>query len=143
MSLPLYDGKRSDGRTFCGPWCVMSITGRPYEEVRAAINDYRGRRPTQAVKGTHANELRAALWKFGYTESEIARFRGDERPTLAAWLRSGKRRPDLYYLITVSNHWVLVAGNRLTDTYSGGPVLLRDAPWRRALVSRVIAVRKR
>lgn len=146
MTLPLYTvEKRTPGRVYCGPFCVMSITGLPHETIRAAINARRGRPYNKPVMGTHEQELRESLFDLGWFAWTCYEYGRNEGPTLASWLRltHGKREMTAYYLIQLSHHWVLVAGMRFVDTYSKHPVSLSDAPWRRAKVKSVLAVAKR
>lgn len=58
-------------------------------------------------------------------------------PTLAQWMRS-KRNPDVFYIVELSGHWVLVRGRKFIDTATKGEwVFLRSAPHRRKRVKNV------
>lgn len=60
-------------------------------------------------------------------------------PTLAEWMRS-KRDPDAFYIVNVTNHYVLVRGRKFIDNHSKEWVFLRSAPHRRKRVAHVFKV---
>lgn len=74
------------------------------------------------------------VWGAPYTPIKLA------GPTLAEWMRS-KRDPDAYYVVGLSDHWVLVKGRKFIDTFTKGQwVFLRSAPHRRKRVRSVFRV---
>ena len=120
------------------------------------------------VKGTYPGEVRKVLASFGYRMSPVVlpsvesapkplspaqqvffsprrRLRsGLTTPTLATFLR--KRTPEqrkAIMLIDVSNHWVVVEGRRLADTFTkGAPVTIGKAPHRRKRVRSAYVIQK-
>lgn len=143
MSLPLYAvEKEGRGRIYCGPFCMVAVTGEPYPKVRAAINASRGREHNAPVMGTGAHTLRDAFHQLGWRMWNTHEYGKNEGPTLAAWLKSGLRDKAHYCLVELTHHWVLIAGTRFVDTHTKQPVALSEAPWRRARVHRAFAVYK-
>lgn len=137
----------SNGKAWCGPTVVASITGRDIARVKALIKKRRG--DNDAVKGTYWSDLAYALAHYGYRRREklypktgkAAKGWGrQDLPTLAQWLRE-KRDPDAYYILDVGRHWVVVHGRKLCDTYTKGkPVFTGSAPHRRRRVREVHVV---
>lgn len=99
-------------RTWCGPWVLMAITGRPLEDIRAVLNLRRGRAATEAVKGTGTYEMTNALTRFGW---RAERQSVDYKTSFAATLR--KRTSEQMaevWLVCAGNHWHLVKGRKVT-----------------------------
>lgn len=112
------------------------------------------------IKGTSTGSVKTALASFGYQMRTVilpeietdpkplslaqqvlfsprrGKRPGLNTPTLATFLR--KRTPDqrkATMLLNVSNHWVVVEGRRLADTFTKGvPVTIGKAPHRRKRV---------
>jgi hypothetical protein len=148
----LHEARNDTGRiAFCGPIVLSAITGYSVstveEEIRAVRNLSPGARPI--VKGTHAEEVAAALAHFGYgmtlKESYMARPR-KERPTLWSWMQK-PRNAWAHYILAIhrgkEGHWVLIKGVKLCDTYSDGRwQFVCDGPHKGARIMEVFEVRK-
>ena len=79
-------------RSYCGPWALMAITGRPYADIRARINRVRFRPPNSPVRGTYPSELADVLRGMRYRVSDHFSSLPGHAPTLAALLRGRTSR---------------------------------------------------
>jgi hypothetical protein len=131
----------SNGKAWCGPTVVASITGRDVARIKTLIKKRRG--SNDAVKGTAWFELRHVLAYYGYQEDARHTILKPDRPTLAQWLRR-ERDMTAYYILDVGCHWVVVHGRKFCDTFTGGkPVFIRKAPHRRKRVREVYKIVRR
>lgn len=142
----LYDAVNvGDQKSWCGPTVVAAITGLTVPAVKARIKKYRGH--NGAVMGTSSHELRVALGSVGYHMFAVGNWKGEDRPTLAQWLKEPAYRlghPEDAYVLDVGYHWVVVKGRWFCDTYTKGvPVRATKAPHRRKRVREVYRVFKR
>jgi hypothetical protein len=136
---------------FCGPVVLSAITGysigKVEDEIRRFRNLAEGQRPV--IKGTHAEEVVAALAHFGYGMQLIASFLNrprKERPTLWSWMQK-PRSAWSHYILAIhkgkEGHWVLIKGVKLCDTFSDGRwQFVCDGPHRGARIMEVYAVKK-
>jgi hypothetical protein len=144
--MALHEAHNSETtKSWCGPTVVSSITGRDVARVKDLIRDRRGYKwlGKEAVKGTTWNDIHHALKHYGYRLDSQSAFFDKERPTLAGWLRmtSKTRKPDAYYVVNLTDHWVVIHGRKFCDSLTKGkPVFLRSAPGRRKRVERVYVV---
>ena len=122
------------GNRFCGPAAISTITGISTDDASRIIRHITGRRQ---VTWTSTHEVHQAMQWRGYRIVE-KRMDGDN-PTLARWLRERQNRRATY-LINVTNHWVVVRGNKFVDSKHRDPVNTRQAKGRRARVKRVYTV---
>lgn len=131
---------------FCGPAALALITGRPVDEVVAAVKAYRRRvAPGKGlrVKGMSNPELLSVLADFGIesirmpTMDDDYRLRG-LRPTLARWLRENKlarlRHANWPFLVNITGHYIVVFGRKIYDNAHPEGVWLRQYHRRRARV---------
>ena len=136
---------------FCGPVVLSAITGYSIGKVEDEIRRFRNPTDCQrpAVKGTHAQEVAAALAHFGYTmefkESFMQRSR-KERPSLWTWMQK-PRNAWVHYIVAVhkgkEGHWVLIKGVKLCDTYSEGRwQFVCDGPHKGCRIMEVFEVRR-
>lgn len=126
-----------DGRFYCGPAAIASFTGlHPKEEVRAAINEVRGRKATQGVIGMHGHEVVATLKLLGYQAEEIAI---GSKPTL---LQFHKNNPNFQGIVNVTRHYIALARDRVQDNQSGGIYNLTRFSGQRKRVKSIIKVWK-
>lgn len=136
---------------FCGPYVLSAITGYPISRIEEIIRDHRevpeGARG--AVKGTTADDVAAALARFGYrldlTQSYMHLAR-KERPTLWTWMQR-PRNAWTHYVLAVhkgkEGHWILIKGVKLCDTFTEGRwTFVCDGPHRGARIMEVFEVRK-
>ena len=140
-------GKRtpSGGSIYCGPTAIMAITGRDYPEVRAVANQFRGMKPTMAIRGLSTSNLKAVLYHFGYMAIPVPK-RDDfdyKGKTIARFLR--ERPDDLRnecLILCTRDHFVVVKGRKFMDNYTQQPVWTSKAPHRRARVKLFMIVKK-
>jgi len=126
---------------YCGPAALCAITHNPYEDVRTAINQYRGRKLTTGVLGLSSVELRGAMRILDVNHSQTKYPMDNPKtgrpPTLAAFLKNRKddemTRP---LVIQLTGHYVVVKGRKFIDNHTIEPVFIRKAPHRRRRVVR-------
>ncbi len=136
---------------FCGPFVLSAITGYSVSRIEAEILSFRAV-PTNAkeiVRGTNAEEVGAALARYGYrmdlkeTYMNVPR---KERPNVWAWMQK-PRNAWAHYILAVhkgkEGHWILIKGVKLCDTYSLGKwQFVCDGPHKGARIMEVFEVRK-
>ena len=136
---------------FCGPVVLSAITGYSIGKVEDEIRRFRNLAEWQrpVVKGTHAEEVAAALAHFGYGMQLVANFLNrprKERPTLWSWMQK-PRNAWAHYILAIhkgkEGHWVLIKGVKLCDTFSDGRwQFVCDGPHRGARIMEVYEVKK-
>ena len=156
LTSDLNEAINDTGRiAFCGPVVLSAITGYSVGKVEDEIRRFRNptgnvtdwQRPV--VKGTHAEEVVAALAHFGYGMQLIASFLNrprKERPTLWSWMQK-PRNAWAHYILAIhkgkEGHWVLIKGVKLCDTFSDGRwQFVCDGPHRGARIMEVYEVKK-
>jgi hypothetical protein len=152
LTSSLNDARNDTGRiAFCGPIVLSAITGYSVSRVEDEIRCFRevapGRRPV--VKGTHAEEVAAALAHFGYTmelKESFMHLPRKERPSVWTWMQK-PRNAWVHYILAIhkgkEGHWVLIKGVKLCDTYSEGRwQFVCDGPHKGARIMEVFEVRK-
>jgi hypothetical protein len=140
----LYEAVNSgDGKSWCGPTVVASITGRDVLWVKRMIKERR--QNNGAVKGTHWYELAYALEATGralYRSQDYQHLKVKDRPTFSQWRRKYRVDRSATYIVGVTGHWVVVQGRWFCDTYSKGKVIrLVDAPHQRRRVTYAFLVK--
>jgi hypothetical protein len=153
LSSSLHEANNDTGRVaFCGPIVVSAITGysvtKVETEVRAFRNVAEGRRPI--VKGTHPEEVAAALAHFGYgmqLKESYMHLPRKERPSLWGNWMQRQRNPWIHYVLALhvgkQGHWVVIKGVKVCDTYSDGTwQFVCDWPHRSKRIMEVYEVRK-
>lgn len=150
-------------QTWCGPSAVSSITGRSAECTAAWVNDYRRRPLHHLVYGSQAYELAHALRALGYAlipRYVLSNKRSGpavgNRPvvyvpppglTLAKFSRvRGKDVFELLprsslYLVNITDHWLVLQGNKVVCSAQTKGVTIGKARKRRARVKKVWEVR--
>lgn len=117
---------------YCGPTAVAAITGISTDEAARLMREWSGRR---AIKGAGLGELAAALRARGCNVTgsglQFAHLEAMERPTLAAWLKTGSRPLDRHVVVVYRNHYGVLLGRRYLCAQSGGATSLADIPGRR------------
>lgn len=122
--------RNANDNTFCGPAALSLITGKPVSECTAALRAATGRR---AIFGVAYREMMAVLPMLGYIAAPIPI--GDKPPTLAALLRKLKdRRPEDVYLLSVTDHYLVLRGRKIYDNRNPEGVFVRQYPHRRVRV---------
>lgn len=134
------------GRLWCGPAAVAAVTGAPTSRIHAIIAAERathGFRRGEGIKGTWPNELRLAMFALGYRciWHAGANVAGTPRPTFAQFRRA--RAPELRdaaLVVSLTGHFVALAGNRLVDNRYRDPIMASDYPHQRTRVEGAYAV---
>jgi hypothetical protein len=152
LTSSLNDARNDTGRmAFCGPIVLSAITGYSVSKVEDEIRAFRdiaaGRKPV--VKGTHAEEVAAALLHFGYgmeLKESYMHLDRKARPSVWTWMQK-PRNAWVHYILAIhkgkEGHWVLIKGVKLCDTYSEGRwQFVCDGPHKGARIMEVFEVRK-
>ncbi len=152
LTSSLNDARNDTGRiAFCGPIVLSAITGYSVSKVEDEIRSFRelapGRKPV--VKGTHAEEVAAALAHFGYSmelKESFMHLPRKQRPSVWTWMQK-PRNAWVHYILAIhkgkEGHWVLIKGVKLCDTYSEGRwQFVCDGPHKGARIMEVFEVRK-
>ena len=136
---------------FCGPYVLSAITGYPISSVEDEIRAYReipeGRRPI--VKGTYAEEVAAALARFGYRmdlKESYLHLERKKRPSVWTWMQK-PRSAWSHYILAIhrgkDGHWILIKGVKGCDTYSLGKwQFVVDGPHKGCKIMEIFEVRK-
>ncbi len=137
--------KDTPRHTFCGPYAVSAITGKPVEDIEDTLNRRRGKMSGTKIVTTYNTELRLTMCSLGFRATLIYNNMGPSRksPTLAKWLRE-RCGPETTatYLVLVTGHWIAVKGRKMVDTWTKKPIFIGKAPHRRKRVQVVIVVDK-
>jgi len=152
LTCNLNEAINDTGRiAFCGPVVLSAITGYSIGRVEDEIRRVRGAADAgpRVVKGTHAEEVAAALAHFGYGMQLVASFLNrprKERPTLWSWMQK-PRNAWAHYILAIhkgkEGHWVLIKGVKLCDTFSDGRwQFVCDGPHRGSRIMEVYEVKK-
>lgn len=159
MSLALKTVKNdTKSRGYCGPVVVCAITGKPLSKVLHVIRWVRFgkwfRTKAPPIKGIYSWEVSRTLVYFGYLaipvawpgvwgRDEMMRPTTLKYPTFAQWLKGRDKKA--CYLLNIGNHWVLVKGYSMCDTFTHGvPMKLsQNHLHRRRRVKDVYIIEKR
>jgi hypothetical protein len=129
--------KRKKGRWFCGPYAIGVVTGRGFEDVRAAVNERRNRPANTGVCYMYDYEIDAALGYLGYGMNKV--FAGGvkkNRVTLKKWLERPRNEGHVY-IVVLTSHFVVVTDDWLIDNHTTGKVDIHFAPHLRSKVKAV------
>lgn len=136
---------------FCGPYVLSAITGYPISSVEDEIRAYReipeGSR--SIIKGTYAEEVAAALARFGYRmdlKESFLHLERKKRPSVWTWMQK-PRNAWAHYVLAIhrgkEGHWILIKGVKCCDTYSLGKwQFVVDGPHKGCRIMEIFEVRK-
>jgi hypothetical protein len=152
LTPSLNEARNDTGRiAFCGPIVLSAITGYSVSKVEDEIRAFRQVAPERKpiVKGTHAEEVAAALAHFGYSmalKESFMHLERKQRPSVWTWMQK-PRSAWVHYILAIhkgkEGHWVLIKGVKLCDTYSEGRwQFVCDGPHKGARIMEVFEVRK-
>jgi hypothetical protein len=125
------------GRCWCGPAALSIITGRDYDDVRFTLRAVSHRK---RIMGVSVREMKEAFVAMGYEVEDADRYLSFERPTLAQWYRRTKPEPGKVYLLTLTNHYVVISGRKIADNLNPGSVFFGKYAKKRQRVRRVMLV---
>jgi hypothetical protein len=152
VTSSLNDVNNDTGRiAFCGPFVLSAITGVAVSRIEEEIRSLRGPETNakSIVKGTSAEEVAAALARYGYrmelTQSWMHLAR-KERPSVWSWMQR-PRNAWSHYILAIhkgkEGHWILIKGVKSCDTYSEGRwQFVCDGPHKGARIMEVFEVKK-
>lgn len=148
----LNSARNDTGRVaFCGPTVISAVTGFSVSKIEEVIRANRNMSPEtkSIVVGTYANEVEEALSAFGYEMKLVESFMHLERkarPTFWQWMQRPRNAWASYILAIHTkkdDHWILVKGVKICDTYTGGEwTFVVDGPHRSSRIMEVFEVRK-
>jgi hypothetical protein len=152
LTSSLSEARNDTGRiAFCGPIVLSAITGYSVSKVESEIRAVRALSSASEaiIKGTHAEEVAAALAHFGYgmqLKESYLHLARKQRPSLWTWMQK-PRNAWVHYILAVhkgkDGHWVLIKGVKLCDTYSEGRwQFVCDGPHKGCRIMEVFEVRK-
>jgi len=149
-------GLRDDlGRKmYCGRFALISATGESCDQVTALINKHRKAPAHKHVASSTYYELRYTLKKLGYNQTgellwsrplvktDGHNYRKPSVPTFTQWIKKEQHSRTDTYIVLITDHWIVVKGDWLTDTFNRTPVDLSSSknPYARKRVQAVIRI---
>lgn len=112
---------------YCGPFALSTTTGASVEDVLRVVNGLRDQRPDKAVGTMWASEVRRALKDLGHKFTWDYWSRNDDLLTFTQWRKSEQVR-GATYLLLITDHFIVVKGDWLTDTQHSQPHDLSRKP---------------
>lgn len=129
----------NQSKLWCGPAAIAAITGQPTSVITQMIRGVNGK---TKVTGTSNAELLAVMRRLGYARIECLEL-ARERMTLARFAKLHRKMfAGRATVVNVTDHYVVLAGRRFVDSSRRDPVLISDAPYRRAIVKRAWSFEK-
>lgn len=142
LKLHIPKQREAGKRWYCGPFAIGAITGEGFTRVRSVSNDVAGRPLNQGICGMSEWNMCKALQELGYwTQLHYKSAYGDDyrkQITFKEWLR--RDRDDSFYLVVLTDHYVVVKGDQFIDNHSKHIVGVNYAPWQRKRVLEVYRV---
>ena len=130
-------------KTACGPYALSALTGIEPAKIEQLVNQHRDAKPNARVWAMRPDECAKVLKRLGYTVSKHVTESGynySMQPTLAQWMKGRNRSAT--YLVLVTNHFILIKGTKLIDTYTRKPVACYKAPHRRKRVKAIYQIQE-
>ncbi len=152
VTSSLHDVNNDTGRiAYCGPFVLSAITGYSVSKIEEEIQSFRAV-PTNAksvIRGTNAEEVGAALTRYGYRmdlKETYMHLERKGRPSVWTWMQK-PRNAWSHYILAIhkgkEGHWILIKGVKLCDTYSMGKwQFVCDGPHKGARIMEVFEVKK-
>lgn len=124
---------------FCGPAAIAALTGVHVDDAARVLRNVSGKR---AIMGIDARHMLAALKKLGHEPHTLLPVTTGKRPTLTQALAGvlRDRKPDEAFLVTITDHYVVIKGRRLWDNKHPEGIWLGECPYRRKRVRAIWAV---
>ena len=152
VTSSLNNVRNDTGRVaFCGPFVLSAITGYPVSRIEEEIRAFRApdTNAKSMVKGTSADEVAAALARFGYRmdlSESFMHLARKERPSVWAWMQK-PRNAWTHHVLAIhkgkEGHWILIKGVKCCDTYSEGRwQFVCDGPHKGARIMEIFEVRR-
>ena len=117
--------KIEEVRVYCGPAALMAVTGKRLPEVRAVVNELRGRKPTQGIIGMKTVEMDRSLEALGlsFRTEEI----GPNPPTLKAFVENIPQ--DVPHIINITGHYVTYYDGTIIDNHYRFGTTIDECRW--------------
>ena len=129
-------------RWYCGPHAFAVITGNDFETTRWKLNTENGRAPTAGIRGYPTHNLCLALKREGYRVSkQFFKPRPGSRVKFKEWIKNYHPDTDAFYLLELTQHFVVVKGGLFIDNHSGHAVSTVLCPHLQKNVKQVFEVR--
>lgn len=150
--INLHALKPIDGqKMYCGPTIISALSGKTYQESLNFIKHIVGPERSREIKWMTFDELHLCISKLGfsaYAEPLIGKDDANNPPTLRQWIRNrdyiGKEMGDDpekdTWVLHVTDHFVLVQGDKFLDNHTKAPVPIEKAPGRLKFVRNIIKV---
>tara|TARA_R110000824_G_scaffold247940_3_gene437031 strand:+ start:3934 stop:4686 length:753 start_codon:yes stop_codon:yes gene_type:complete len=111
-----------DQNTYCGPAAISTLCDITSEDAALHILSVRGARGTvKSVVGCWTGDVVKVLKRFSLATSRC--YTSEKLPTLRQWIlgKADFHQPDreATYLVTLSDHFVVVRGFQITDNQQG------------------------
>lgn len=116
--------KIEEVKVYCGPAALMAVTGKRLPEVRAVVNEIRGRVPNKGIMGMKNVEMEKALRVLGvafrYHEDKPKRQLRHLIPDLDS---------DVRYVINVTGHYVSYYNGVIIDNHYRFGTTIDECRW--------------
>lgn len=127
--------RNPDSNTYCGPAALSAITGRHVDDVTHVLRIATRKRAIRGVNSVAMfNALALMDWKINPEPTIVELVRRSDIPTVARWLRQARPYPGSFYLLLLTNHWVVIRGHMLYDNRHRDGIPLTQCPYRRKRV---------
>lgn len=110
---------------YCGPAALMAVTGKRLPEVRAVVNNIRGRAHNQGITGMTQGEIDRSLEALGVKFS--TRSIGPNRPTLRAFIESLEVSTPV--LVYITGHFVTYYKGIIIDNHYRFGTTIDECKW--------------
>lgn len=117
--------KIEEVRVYCGPAALMAVTGKRLPEVRAVVNNIRGRAPNQGIIGMTQGEIDRSLEALGVKFN--TRSIGPSPPTLRAFIETLKA--DVPVIINITGHFVTYYKGVVIDNHYRFGTTIDECKW--------------
>lgn len=132
------------GHLWCGPAAIAAVTGEPTSRAVREIKAVRAAYGNDAgpIKGTWPSEVARAIGRIRPTWGIEVVYFDRVRMTFSQW-RNHRRRSDRVYIVAITGHFLAVAGNKLMDDNNREWIPVSEYHKQRAIVRKVIQIRRR
>ena len=134
---------------YCGPFALGYVLGIDSDQAEQKIRDLRGSDaapidcdPSKPVTCVWSSEIADILRGAGKLKDNYFLYRTSpyNRPTLAQWLRL--RDPKLCYIVLITNHFIVVKGNKIFDNMHRSGITINAYPHRRKRMRRIFEIKE-
>lgn len=138
---------KPESKTYCGPFAIAAVTGKPVAEVIAAINDYRNKPADAKVVAMATHEIEHALKRLDVScrlcavQLDRSKKGFKKYPTMRQFLKSrSTEMVEKKMILLVTGHFVAVQGFMFIDTWTKNTCLTWDAPHQNRRVRNYVVI---